>query len=75
MIQHCALLTKKANGILGSGHEGVSSRSMEVILLLLLYPGEAASRILCPVLSPPVQKRQNPAEDHKDDEGPGASPV
>ena len=46
----------------------------------LLCPGEATFRLLCSVLGFPVQKRQGslrrcPAEDHKDDKGPGASPI
>ena len=46
----------------------------------LLCPGEAASGVLCPVLSSSVQERQetcreSAAEGHKDYEGHGTSPL
>jgi len=45
-----------------------------------LCPNEATLTILCPLLDSPVQKRQgspkrSPVEGHKDDKGPGASPM
>ena len=46
----------------------------------LLCPGQATPGALCPVLGSPAKKRQgsprrSAVEGHKDDEGPGASPV
>ena len=47
--------------------------------LPLLYPCEATSRALCPVLGSSVlgqgPSRESPLEDHKGYEGPGASPI
>ena len=46
----------------------------------LLCPHEATFGLLCPILDFSVQKRQGtsreiPVEGHKDDEGPGVSPI
>jgi len=63
---------------LGCIKKSVAGGLREVILPLC--PGEATLRTLCPVLGSAGQKRQgsprrSPAEGHKHDEGPGASPV
>ena len=48
LSQHCALVAKKANSILGCRKRSVASRSP------LPCPSEAASGVLCPVLGLPV---------------------
>ena len=64
MSQQCALVTKKANSVLGYIKKSVPSRSR--------WPGEATSGVLCPVLGSPVKEsqgtsRESPKEGYKDD--------
>ncbi|PKU36515.1 hypothetical protein llap_13181 [Limosa lapponica baueri] len=50
MGQQCALVAKKASGLLGHVKKSVASRLRGGHPPPLLCPGEAASRILCQVL-------------------------
>ena len=49
--QQCALVAKNASVVMGCIKRSVASRSREVILL---FPGEDSSGVLCPVLGSPV---------------------
>ena len=56
MSQQCALVVRKASGILGCIKRSVASRSRKAVLPICT--GEATSGILCAVLGSLVQERQ-----------------
>jgi len=66
--QQCVLVAKKANGMHSKEH-GQQAEGGDPPPLLC--PGDASSRVLCPILGSPVQRRQgsprrSTAEGHKD---------
>jgi len=78
MSQKCTFVAGRANGILGCIKKRMASRSREVIFSL--YSAVVRSHLECCVQFCIPQKRQesprrSPVEGHKDDKGPGASPV
>ena len=56
MSQQCALVTKKANGVLGCLKKS-ATRSLREVILHLLNPGETTFRILVQFWAPQLKKK------------------
>ena len=75
MSQQHALVARRVNSILGCINKSASTNPYP-----LFCPGEATFRLLCPVVGFLAQKRQgsprrSAIKGHRDDKGPGASPI
>ena len=57
MSHQCALVARKANGILGCIKRSAGQQVKGGSPPALLYPSEVASGVLCPVLGSPLQER------------------